>query len=59
MEAVESRWLYALVRAMMRGYSYGKHGFKRPASVSRDATIVNVGKLDELALYLVEKGLRK
>lgn len=45
------------VRAMMRGYSYGKHGFKRPASVSRDATIVNVGELDELALYLVEEGL--
>src|SRR5665811_1812802 len=42
------------VRAMMRGYSYGKHGFKRPASVSRDATIVNVGELDELALYLVD-----
>jgi large subunit ribosomal protein L15 len=45
------------VRAMMRGYSYGKHGFKRPASVSRDATIVNVGELDELALYLVDEGL--
>lgn len=45
------------VRAMMRGYSYGKHGFKRPASVSRDVTIVNVGELDELALYLVDEGL--
>jgi len=45
------------VRAMMRGYSYGKHGFKRPASISRDATIVNVGELDELALYLVDEGL--
>ena len=45
------------VRAMMRGYSYGKHGFKRPAAVSRDVSIVNVGELDELAPYLVEEGL--
>jgi len=45
------------VRAMMRGYSYGKHGFKRPDGVSKDASIVNVGELDELAPYLVEEGL--
>jgi len=45
------------VRAMLRGYSYGKHGFKRPAAVSRDISIVNVGELDELAPYLVEEGL--
>ena len=45
------------VRAMLRGYSYGKHGFKRPAEVSRDVSIVNVGELDELAPYLVEEGL--
>ncbi|HWQ44641.1 MAG TPA: uL15 family ribosomal protein [Methanosarcina barkeri] len=45
------------VRAMLRGYSYGKHGFKRPAAVSRDVSIVNVGELDELAPYLVEEGL--
>jgi len=41
----------------MRGYSYGKHGFKRPAEVTRDVSIVNVGELDELAPYLVEEGL--
>jgi large subunit ribosomal protein L15 len=45
------------VRAMLRGYSYGKHGFKRPAAISRDASIVNVGELDELAPYLAEEGL--
>jgi large subunit ribosomal protein L15 len=42
---------------MLRGYSYGKHGFKRPDAVSRDISIVNVGELDELAPYLVEEGL--
>ena len=42
---------------MMRGYSYGKHGFKRPVEVSKDISIVNVGELDELAPYLVEEGL--
>ena len=45
------------VRAMLRGYSYGKHGFKRPDEVSSDISIVNVGELDELAPYLVEEGL--
>ena len=45
------------VRAIMRGYSYGKHGFKRPAEVSRDISIVNVGELDELASYLVDEKL--
>ena len=45
------------VRAMIRGYSYGKNGFKRPAEVSTDVSIVNVGELDELAPYLVEEGL--
>ncbi len=45
------------VRALQLGYSYGKHGFKRPAEVVRDVSIVNVGELDELAPYLVEEGL--
>ncbi|MGB9927540.1 MAG: uL15m family ribosomal protein [Methanosarcina sp.] len=45
------------VRAIMRGYSYGKHGFKRPVEVSKDVSKVNVGELDELAPYLVEEGL--
>lgn len=45
------------VRAMLRGYSYGKHGFKLPAEISKDVSIVNVGELDELAPYLVEEGL--
>lgn len=44
------------VRAILRGYSYGKHGFKRPAEISRDVSIVNVGELDELAPYLAEEG---
>ncbi|MDD3042062.1 MAG: uL15 family ribosomal protein [Methanosarcinaceae archaeon] len=47
------------VRAMQRGYSYGKHGFKLPAIVSNDVSIVNVGELDELAPYLVEEGLAR
>jgi len=45
------------VRAMMRGYSFGKNGFKRPAEVSTNVNIVNVGELDELAPYLVEERL--
>ncbi|MDD2438966.1 MAG: uL15 family ribosomal protein [Methanosarcinaceae archaeon] len=45
------------VRAMQRGYSYGKHGFKLPLIVSKDVSIVNVGELDELAPYLVEEEL--
>jgi len=45
------------VRAMLRGYSYGKHGFKLPTEVSKDPSIVNVGELDELAPYLVQEGL--
>lgn len=47
------------VRAMQRGYSYGKHGFTLPTSVSKDVSIVNVGELDELAPYLTEEGLAR
>lgn len=47
------------VRAMMRGYSYGKHGFNLPPEVSKDVSIVNVGELDELSVYLAEEGLAR
>lgn len=44
------------VRAMQRGISHGKKGFNRPLKVVYDKTTINIGKLDELADYLVENG---
>ncbi len=44
------------VRAMQRGLSFGKHGFKRPLSIVEDKTIVNVGELDEAVEQLVADG---
>ncbi|MGP8319544.1 MAG: uL15m family ribosomal protein [Methanosarcinaceae archaeon] len=44
------------VRAMQLGYAYGKHGFKRPLKMIHDASIANVGELDELADQLVDEG---
>ncbi len=45
------------VRAMQRGLSFGKHGFKRPLSITADKVIVNVGELDEAIEQLVMDGL--
>ncbi len=47
------------VRAMQLGYAYGKHGFKRPLKMIHDASVVNVGELDELAEQLVDEGFAK
>lgn len=44
------------VRAMQRGLSFGKHGFKRPSSVTADKVIVNIGEIDESIEQLVTDG---
>jgi large subunit ribosomal protein L15 len=44
------------VRAMQRGLSFGKHGFKRPSSVAVDKVIVNIGEIDESIEQLVADG---
>jgi len=44
------------VRSMQRGLSFGKHGFKRPQSTTSDATIVNIGEIDEAIEQLVTDG---
>ncbi|MCE8423757.1 MAG: 50S ribosomal protein L15 [Candidatus Methanoperedens sp.] len=44
------------VRAQQRGIYFGKHGFKRPLSVSIDKIIANVGELDEVIEQLVAEG---
>ncbi|ETA68678.1 MAG: large subunit ribosomal protein [Methanolobus sp.] len=44
-------------RAVLLGYCRGhQRGFTRPLKVLNDASIVNVGELDELADQLVEDG---
>jgi len=45
------------VRSMQRGLSFGKHGFKRPLSVTASKVIVNVGEIDETIEQLVIDGL--
>jgi len=44
------------VRAMQRGISFGKHGFKRPLSITADNVIVNIGEIDESIEQLVTDG---
>lgn len=44
------------VRALKRGLTYGKQGFKIPQSAVRDKSIVNVGEIDEAILQLVTDG---
>ena len=44
------------VRSMQRGLSFGKHGFKRPHSVTSQDIIVNIGEIDEAADGLVLDG---
>ena len=44
------------VRSMQRGLSFGKHGFKRPQSVTSDLIIVNIGEIDEAIEQLVIDG---
>ena len=41
------------VRNFLQGYTFGKHGFKRPQKVISYQSIVNVGELDEMAQQLV------
>ena len=44
------------VRSMHRGLSFGKHGFKRPQSITSQDIIVNIGEIDEAAEGLVLDG---
>lgn len=44
-------------RAMKEGWMYGKHGFTRPPVTQQAVSFINIGELDELALYLVENKL--
>lgn len=44
------------VRAMQRGITYGKHGFKRPQGVAIEKCIVNIGEIDEAIEQLVIEG---
>ncbi|CAJ37627.1 uL15m family ribosomal protein [Methanocella arvoryzae] len=41
-------------RAMKEGWMFGKHGFTRPPVTQKPVSFINVGELDELALYLAE-----
>ena len=45
------------LRAMKEGWMFGKHGFTRPPVTQKAVSFINVGELDELALYLVENKL--
>ncbi len=44
-------------RAMKEGWMFGKHGFTRPPVTQEVVSFINVGELDELALYLAENKL--
>ncbi len=44
-------------RAMKEGWMFGKHGFTRPPVTQTAVSFINIGELDELALYLVESKL--
>jgi large subunit ribosomal protein L15 len=44
-------------RAMKEGWMFGKHGFTRPPVTQQAVSFINVGELDELALYLAENKL--
>ncbi len=43
-------------RALLRGYTYGKHGFTRPQKVVFDTSIVNVHELNSMAPKLLREG---
>lgn len=45
------------VRNYKRGITYGKHGFKRPLSITSEKVIVNVGEIDEAIEQLVADGM--
>ena len=44
-------------RAMKEGWMFGKHGFTRPPVTQQAVSFINVGELDELALYLAESNI--
>jgi large subunit ribosomal protein L15 len=45
------------VRAFLRGYTYGKHGFKRPQKVISGTNTVNIGELDGRVPELLRTGV--
>ena len=44
------------IRALQQGYTFGKHGFKRPPVAVEDKAIVNIGEIDEALPQLVADG---
>jgi len=44
------------MRAMQQGWMFGKHGFHQPPACRTYVNSLNVGELDEMALYLIEAG---
>jgi len=44
------------VRAFLRGYAYGKHGFTRPQKVISGTNAVNIGELDGMVPELLRTG---
>ena len=44
------------VRAFLRGYAYGKHGFTRPQKVISGTNTVNIGELDGMIPELLRTG---
>lgn len=45
------------VRAFLRGYAYGKHGFTRPQKVISGTNTVNIGELDGRVPELLRTGV--
>lgn len=45
------------VRALLRGYTYGKHGFKRPQKVIFGTETINIGELDAMVPELLRTGI--
>ena len=47
-------WSYVVTR---EPDYFGKHGFKRPQGIVKVPKIINVGELDDLAIYLLRNNL--
>ncbi|HIE30803.1 MAG TPA: 50S ribosomal protein L15 [Methanosarcinales archaeon] len=45
------------VRAFLRGYTYGKHGFTRPQKVISGTNTVNIGEIDGRVPELLRTGV--
>ncbi|RZN60229.1 MAG: 50S ribosomal protein L15, partial [Methanonatronarchaeia archaeon] len=38
------------------GHKFGKYGFNRPPKLVTENEVINIGKIDEIAEYLLETG---